>query len=381
MHFVKWPSDHTVSELLDLLYESAATSGVWEEFLERLAQVMEATHAALLLHDFKNRQYSIAFQSGFSREAQELYSERVGDNDILVRRAISNYPAGWIGIGQSLIRDEELVKAHSYNEFTRFYDIFHQCGSMFTYDGSACQCLTVRRPKRAGRFSKTHVSLVSSLIPHIKRALRLHYQLTDLRAAAETVRSAIDAVSTAIILFDSAGRVLHANPSAQRILASGDGLIIKNGRILAQSNRESLTVQHLINTDLAPNCQSTENEIGTAVVHRREGLPLEVLVTPLKSDRVLSGKHTAAAMFVVDPDQRVRPATELLEQLFSLTPAEARVAALLSDGTPVGEISETLGVSRNTLKTQISCVYGKIGINRQSQLVRLLMQLPVCDKR
>lgn len=174
---------------------------------------------------------------------------------------------------------------------------------------------------------------------------------------------------------------MHANPSAQRLLASGDGLVIKDGRVLARGIRESLTVQHLISTALAPNFQSAENEIGTALVQRRKGLPFEILVTPLKSDSVLSGEHTAAAMFVVDPDQRVRPAKELLQALFGLTPAEARVAVLLSDGTPVRQISENLGISRNTLKTQVGCGYGKIGINRQSELIRLLMQLPACSKR
>jgi PAS domain-containing protein len=226
---MRWPSEQTVSELLDLLYESAATPAVWEQFLTRLAQVMEATHAAVILDDFLNRQYSIGFRAGFSNEAQKLYSERVAGDDPFVRRAVSNYPAGWIGIGQSLVRDEDLIKANVYNEYMRFYNIFHVCGSLITYDGSACQCLTVLRPKRAGRFSKTHVNLLSSLIPHVKRALRLHYKITDLRAAAESVQSAIDSVSTAIILFDSTGRVLHANPSAQQILASGEALVIKDG--------------------------------------------------------------------------------------------------------------------------------------------------------
>jgi DNA-binding CsgD family transcriptional regulator/PAS domain-containing protein len=377
---MRWPSEQTVSELLDLLYESAATPAVWQHFLTRLAEVMGATHAAVILDDFLNRQYSVGFQAGFSSEAQKLYSERVGDDDLLLRRAISQ-PKGWIGIGQSLVRDDELVKAHVYNEYMRFYDIFNECGSLITYDGSVCQALTVLRPKRAGRFSKPHVTLLSLLTPHLKRALRLHYKVTDLKAAAGNLRSAIDAVSTAIILFDSAGRVLHANPSAQRLLASGDALFIKDGRVLAQSIRESLTLQRLISTALAPNFQTTENEIGTALVQRRKGLPFEILVTPLKSDSVLSGEHTAAAMFVVDPDQRVRPAKELLQGLFGLTPAEARVAVLLSDGTPVRQISETLGVSRNTLKTQIGCVYGKIGINRQSELIRLLIQLPASGKR
>ena len=84
-------------------------------------------------------------------------------------------------------------------------------------------------------------------------------------------------------------------------------------------------------------------------------------------------------MFVVDPNHRVRPAKELLEKLYGLTPAEARVAVQLSNGAPLQEVSDKLGVSRNTLKTQISGLYGKLGINRQSDLVRILAQVPASD--
>jgi len=378
---MKWPSEHTVSELLDFLYESAATPGAWPEFLCRLAGAMEATHAAIILNDPLNRKYNVAFQSGFSSEAQRMYSERVGDSDLLLQRAISNHPAGWIGIGQSLARDEELVKSHVYNEYMRFNDIFHECGSLITYDESATEALTLLRPQRAGRFSKSHVRLLTLLIPHIRRALRLHSKFIDLKLAAETLGAAIDAIPTAVILLDCAGCVLHANPKASRILEIGDGLVIKEKRIQAQNMRESQALRGLISAALAPNFHPGETEIGTTSIRRRKGLPFEVLVTPLKSDSIVPGKHAAAMMFVVDPDQRVRPPEELLRKLFGLTSAEARVAVQLSDGAPFQQVSDKLGISRNTLKSQVGSVYGKIGINRQSDLIRLLMQLPALHNR
>lgn len=373
---MKFPSERTVSELLDLLYESAATPDVWQEFLSRLAEVMEATHAAVLLNDSLNRQYNIAFQSGFTSEAQKMYSE-VAHDDLLLRRAIAKRP--WVGIGQSLARDEELIKSYVYNEYMRFQDIFHECGSLITYDGSASEGLTVLRPQRAGRFTKSHVKLLTLLVPHIRRALRLHSKMIDFKIAAESLRAAVDAVSTAVILLDSAGCVLHANPSARRILESGDGLVIQERRVQAQSIQESQVLRQLISTALAPNFQAGQVEIGTTSIRRRKGSPFEVLIMPLKSHHVLPGKRTAAVMFVVDPNHRVRPAKELLEKLYGLTPAEARVAVQLSNGAPLQEVSDKLGVSRNTLKTQISGLYGKLGINRQSDLVRILAQVPASD--
>jgi DNA-binding CsgD family transcriptional regulator len=81
-------------------------------------------------------------------------------------------------------------------------------------------------------------------------------------------------------------------------------------------------------------------------------------------------------VFVVDPEQKLRPKAAILSGLFGFTPAECRVALLLGDGRPLPEIGSILGVTRNTLKTQVASVYAKTGTSRQSQLARLLAQFP-----
>jgi DNA-binding CsgD family transcriptional regulator len=60
---------------------------------------------------------------------------------------------------------------------------------------------------------------------------------------------------------------------------------------------------------------------------------------------------------------------------FRLTPAECRVALLLSDGLAPPAIADLIGVSTNKLKTQLSSIYRKTGTSRQGQLVRMLSQL------
>jgi hypothetical protein len=50
---------------------------------------------------------------------------------------------------------------------------------------------------------------------------------------------------------------------------------------------------------------------------------------------------------------------------------------LLADGRSPTEIAEMLNLSKNTLKSQLASIYGKTGTSRQSQLVRLLLQISV----
>jgi len=66
------------------------------------------------------------------------------------------------------------------------------------------------------------------------------------------------------------------------------------------------------------------------------------------------------------------PPVELVQSLFDLTPAEARVARRLTGGETVEAIASTGGVSLNTIRTQVRGVLEKTGCRRQAEVVALL---------
>ena len=67
------------------------------------------------------------------------------------------------------------------------------------------------------------------------------------------------------------------------------------------------------------------------------------------------------------------PAAELLQGLFDLTPAEARVAREIGEGRTVDSIAEMFGLSRETVRSQLKAVLGKMGVGRQADLVAMLV--------
>jgi pimeloyl-ACP methyl ester carboxylesterase/DNA-binding CsgD family transcriptional regulator len=78
----------------------------------------------------------------------------------------------------------------------------------------------------------------------------------------------------------------------------------------------------------------------------------------------------------------VFPATEATSQLwttlresFGLTAAEARLARKLRDGRSLQDAADDLGVSVNTLRNQLRGIFEKMGLKRQSDLVRALTEL------
>ena len=80
----------------------------------------------------------------------------------------------------------------------------------------------------------------------------------------------------------------------------------------------------------------------------------------------------ARALLILTPLGGEVPSADLLTGLFDLTPAEARVARAIAGGQTIDEAAAALGVSRETIRTQLRAVLAKTGTTRQAELVRLL---------
>ncbi|ACA16874.1 transcriptional regulator, LuxR family [Methylobacterium sp. 4-46] len=77
-------------------------------------------------------------------------------------------------------------------------------------------------------------------------------------------------------------------------------------------------------------------------------------------------------VILVDPKASTPVREIVLEKVFQLTAAEARLAAQLSTGMPLARIAKARGVSITTLRTQLAAIFEKTGTSRQAELVVLL---------
>jgi DNA-binding CsgD family transcriptional regulator len=85
---------------------------------------------------------------------------------------------------------------------------------------------------------------------------------------------------------------------------------------------------------------------------------------------ILSGVR---AMLVVVPLlPKETPGVTVLQRLFHLTPAEARVAQAVAQRQTIGEIADRLGLSQETVRTQLKAVLAKTGVKRKLDLAVML---------
>jgi len=166
--------------------------------------------------------------------------------------------------------------------------------------------------------------------------------------------------------------VMTMNEEAERMVSAGNGLRVCRQRLTAEHAGEAANLERLILEATATSKGQGFHAGGAMTISRLNRPALELLVTPIRSTYGSSG-GIATLVFIHDPAKVRRPPPEMLRGFYHLTPAECRVALLLGDGHSTSQIAEMLGVTNNTVRTQIKSIFSKTGVKRQSQLVSLLL--------
>jgi DNA-binding CsgD family transcriptional regulator len=76
----------------------------------------------------------------------------------------------------------------------------------------------------------------------------------------------------------------------------------------------------------------------------------------------------------MDPELPVGTAEAELRQLYGLTHTEACLANLLMEGKALDDCCRHLDIRRSTARTHLQHLFEKVGVQRQSELVSLLLK-------
>lgn len=218
--------------------------------------------------------------------------------------------------------------------------------------------------------------LLGRLKPHLRRAGQVRRQLGAAWASRSTCETLLDRVGTALFLLDAAGRVVAMNSRAQTLLDSHSGVML--------DARHCLRPQHAADVEafrrkVAAATDPPAAGAGGVLALRGAGEDrLHVLIAPAGNTGAwLGGAAPAVAVFVHDPATTGRPMPERLAELFGLTQMEARILAAIAGGATVVEAAEAHGVAVSTVRHHLKHLFGKTGVNRQADLVRLVLQDPL----
>jgi DNA-binding NarL/FixJ family response regulator len=203
----------------------------------------------------------------------------------------------------------------------------------------------------------------------------LTYAVERRRTHRDAVRTALDHFPVGVVLLSEDRRVFLVNRAAAEILAEDDGLRLHDQSLRGRTAQETKKLQDLIAEAASPAAQSAPPR-GLSIARRR-GRALSVMAAPNRAADPKGGRRKASVvLFVCDSDRQMDASEAVLQPLYGLSPAEARVAWGLMQGKSLEEICTQAGVSINTGRSQLKRVLEKTGTRRQGELIRLLLSGP-----
>ncbi len=356
--------------LVGMMYDAVLDESLWSTVLEGIADLTGS--AAALIHGYSvDREIYTFHELGRidpdCKRRHELY------HVVNPWMRASRFSAGHVVRSDDLIRLAQLKRTAFYDDVLRPQNIAHATIVNVVSRSAFKVSINVERSEAKGPLGERDIAALNSLLPHLRRACQLRLRMHDYRAAAQAERDALDALSTGIITFDAAHRVLFANASA-RARAGNLSLRLDAGTDVSGPPAVIKAFRRLIDDAVRGGAG------GATCLPRIDGGDVGVTVAPVRGRALDHPSHhpaarPAAIALLVDVSRSHEAAIALLAARHDLTAAELRVATELGRANGMAAAAATLGISPNTLKSHTKRIYAKIGIRGHAELVQSIAQI------
>lgn len=351
-------------ELVDRIYEAGAIGETWPDVLDVLSKRYNCTGAVLFTFGAAGSQNWIA-----TPQLRPLLDEFIRDgwaaiNQKPQRIAALDY-AGFIN-DLDVFTFEEIERDRVYAEFYPPRNLGWAAGTMIPAPSGDTLIFSLERGFRLGPFEDNELIALDELRPHLARAALLSSRLDLQRAQA--MAAALEAIGLPAAVLRKGGQLFAANPSFQQLVPA----VVQDRAsrvVLSDTAADAVFGETLARLEV--NGASGQSR-SIPIPSTNGNPPMIVHVAPVRgaAQDIFSQSH--ALLLITPVDRKAVPTAEVLQGLFDLTPAEARVARGIALGKSVEGISLAHGTSRETVRKQLAAVLGKTGLARQAELVSLL---------
>ncbi|MBX3579139.1 MAG: LuxR family transcriptional regulator [Rhizobiaceae bacterium] len=358
-----------VLDLVDRIYEAAALPELWPSVFDSIGDLCACDKVGMF---------------ALSAARQNVTAWTANERGHLAMHAFleggwagrSSQAARMFGLGEprfvgdlDVFTSEELETDFYYQEFLKPHGLFWGAGTFVDGPADNKIIVTVHRPYEQGPLDPSMIAQLTALRPHIARSafLATQFRLEHMRGALD----ALTRVGLPAATLAGRGRLMLANSLFEDLLAT---VFLDRSDRLRVNDR---TVDRLLAEAIAAGDSVRGRTMALKDVEGRASHVLHVLPLPGHARDLFSGTEW---LLVAVPVQADAVRLGVLEGLFDLTPSEARVARDLMAGLTVAQAAAAAAVSTETVRTQLKGVYRKTGINRQTELIRLLLAVSMGDQ-
>lgn len=369
-----------------MIYQGVLDSKPWESALPALREAFDAQVASLVLRPPAQGDEGVILNSLRPIDGANKAEANIADpgdwqvsayrEEFFSLDPFVNLPPGRVIALEDLLSDDQLIASDYYQYYLQPIDLFRILGVDTIEPGGMLARLRFSRRRTEDRFSNEDRNLLALITPHLQRATQFYAKLSRTTSERDVYAGAVDQLSVATIILDEQGRLLNNNSVAKHLLDEDDGLHLRDKHLHIDGRDIDKALQKALIAVIEAQQRGETSVVRALRVPRSSGrADLGVVIRPVPASQWSEGQSSpCAALFISDPDLREPASQQILGELFSLTPAEANLAILLSRGLNLAEVSETQNISQHTARAQLKSIFAKTNVSRQAELVRLVLK-------
>ncbi|MXY56806.1 MAG: hypothetical protein F4029_16900 [Gammaproteobacteria bacterium] len=287
--------------------------------------------------------------------------------------AILREPFGKLVHTTSLLSDEVRRQSVTYNEYL-LPNAGENCLNVrmpATHDLQVAWSLVGPGGGHPSDWSTDQIDAIRQLLPHVRQFVRVRHALAEARADGMKTTALLDTRRIEMLLLDRHGWVVEANDRARTLLARGEGLSVRRGRLVGAPPADADGVAVLLDSA----CR--ERRSGSMPIIRHRHTPLVLYATPAAPTELPPPADRAVArILLAEPFAAPAVNPQRVAAALGLTPAQARVAAALAAGGSVASIAAATHRTPAAVRWHIREALTRLGLSRQLDLVRVVLSTP-----
>lgn len=359
--------DAAITDLVDRIYDLPLEPEAWGDVAAAIERLTRGKVAVLV-----QGEQSIGFVQTCSAAGgadADDYLDRFWSTDRAMTR-LRGAAAGATVVDSRLVSDADRQRVAFYRDYLGPRGLRRGCYTVLGRHGSQAVIMGIHRPDPNDDFGEECLKVLDRVRPHMARGLIVARRLAEERAARDAAAGALSQAGWAIILTTADGVVRFANASGEARFRDGT-FRMRGGRIDVNDAGDGRALR----TALARAARRKGGTTTMVTLDGVDGAALSLSVSPARPGEVAGTSSEPLAMVLLAEAQSPPPEMRLRRE-YGLTPAEGRLLRALVAGERLSDYADRAGVRRSTVKTHLNNVFAKIGVGRQTELVRRALTDP-----
>ncbi|RYE57592.1 MAG: helix-turn-helix transcriptional regulator [Hyphomicrobiales bacterium] len=353
-----------IDEIVGTIQQAAEDDDAWPLMLTHLANYLGGVEATLGGGSAGSPPKMLAPRTD-PAEVQRYFSTYHSHN--LLMRDMAIFAPGQIVIDESLAPYEAFQRDVFYNEWCVPQSYNHAFGTNLVTSSGWRGTLMVNT---SSVIDPEQIERLEAVLPALARTLEINKLFAQFRGLARASLDVLEISGQGAMLLDSRGMLLDCNAAAAALLDSGR-LRLRFGRLGSDDAKSDAHLSRLIALCL----QAPDHTSGGRVQVGTTQGPLSVQCAPYPGGLIFpASRRPAVIVIIADPQRKLRQRLEAVQRRFGLTTAEAELALALVETGSRKAAAAGRGVSDATARAQLTSIFDKTGVRRQTDLVRLLME-------